>query len=165
MDWYLLISVQFIFKSMKKLIFLSFVLLLSAWAKAQYGTANAILDELEARRGINKELRSENLNDRKFVLIKDFDDHTERNFIIIKGKEATYVEMFDDKSNGKTSSNIFTGDYVRTKNNILSLRFDRLEGKKIAVPIAKTMLMTKQKKILYLLDVNSKERWIDETAF
>lgn len=98
-------------------------------------------------------------------MIKDFEDHTERTFIIIKGKSATYVEMFDDKSNGKTSSNVFSGDYVRTRKNVISFRFDKLEGKKIAVPITKTMLLTKQKKTVYLVDVNTKERWIDEAAF
>lgn len=161
-----MIPVQFLSANMKKfLIFSVLFLLFSVAARAQYATANAILDELEARRGVNRELRSENLNDRKFVLIKDFDDHIERNFIIIKGKQATYVEMFDDKANGKSSSNVFTGDMLRTVNNVLSFRFDKLEGKKIAMPIVKTMLMTKQKKVLYLLDLNTKDRWIDEVAF
>ena len=100
----------------------------------------------------------------KFVLIKDFPDHTERSFIIIKGKNATFVEMFDDKSNGKSSSNVFSGDVVRSKHNIISMRADQLEGKKIPLPVTKTLLMTKQKKILYLIDVNSKERWIEESA-
>lgn len=150
---------------MKKLLFFSLFLMLSVSVHAQYGSINAILDELEARRGFSKELRTENLDDRKFVVIKDFDDHTERHFIVIKGKEATYVEMFDDKANGKSSSNIFSGDYRRTKNNILSFRFDKLEGRKIAMPITKTMLMSKQKNVVYLVDVNTKERWIDENAF
>lgn len=150
---------------MKKLILILFLSAFSVVLKAQYGTINAILTELEARKGFNKELRNENLDDRKFVVIKDFEDHTERTFIIIKGKSATYVEMFDDKSNGKTSSNVFSGDYVRTRKNVISFRFDKLEGKKIAVPITKTMLLTKQKKTVYLVDVNTKERWIDEAAF
>lgn len=150
---------------MKKLILILFLSAFSVVLKAQYGTINAILTELEARKGFNKELRNENLDDRKFVVIKDFEDHTERTFIIIKGKSATYVEMFDDKSNGKTSSNVFSGDYVRTRKNVISFRFDKLEGKKIAVPITKTMLLTKQKKTVYLVDVNTNERWIDEAAF
>jgi len=44
------------------------------------------------------------------------------------------------------------------------MRADQLEGKKIPLPVTKTLLMTKQKKILYLIDVNSKERWIEESA-
>ena len=144
-----------------------FVLLLFISAlglKAQYGSVNAILDILEAKKGLNKNLSNVNIDDVKFVLIKEFADHTERGFIIIKGSKATYVEVFDDKQTGETSSNVFTGDVVRSKNQIVSLRADQLEGKKIPIAITKTFLMTQQKKILYLIDINTKERWIEESS-
>ena len=150
---------------MNKLILLIAFFTSSLALKAQYGTLNAILDRLEEKRGVNKDLKDVNIDDIKFVLIKDFDDHTERNFVIIKGNKATYVEMFDDKQTGETSSNVFSGDVVRSKHNIISLRADKLEGKQIALAITKTFLMTKQKKVLYLIDVNTKERWIEESAF
>ena len=149
---------------MKKIIF-SIVFCFSALGlNAQYGSINAIIQKLEESRGINQNLSDVNIDDRKFILIKDFEDHTERSFIIIKGNLATYVEMFDDKKNGETSSNVFSGDIVRSQHNIISLRADKLEGKKIALPVTKTLLMTKQKKFLYLIDVNTKERWIEESA-
>ena len=132
--------------------------------KAQYSSINAILTLLEERKGINQNLKDVNIDDTKFVLIKDFEDHTERSFIVIKGNKVTYVEMFDDKKTGETSSNVFSGDIMRTRRNIISLRADQLEGKKIPIAITKTLLMTKQKKILYLVDLNSKERWIEENA-
>lgn len=148
---------------MKKLfIFLLFISTLGL--KAQYGSVNAILDILEAKKGLNKNLSDVNIDDVKFIIIKDFDDHTERNFIIIKGNNATYVEVFDDKQTGETSSNVFSGDIVRSKHQIISLRADQLEGEKIPIPITKTFLMTQQKKILYLIDINSKERWIEESS-
>ena len=150
---------------MNKLILLIAFFTSSLALKAQYGTLNAILDRLEEKRGVNKDLKDVNIDDIKFVLIKDFDDHTERNFVIIKGNKATYVEMFDDKQTGETSSNVFSGDIVRSKHNIISLRADKLEGKQIALAITKTFLMTMQKKVLYLIDVNTKERWIAESAF
>ena len=149
---------------MKKLIFSFLLVFLAIGLKAQYASINAILTRLEERKGINQNLQNENIDDTKFVIIKDFPDHTERNFIIIKGNNATYVEMFDDKSNGESTSNVFSGDVIRSKHNIISLRADKLEGKKIPIPLTKTLLMTKQKKILYLVDVNSKERWIEEGA-
>ena len=150
---------------MNKLILLIPFFASSLALKAQYGTLNAILDRLEEKRGVNKDLKDVNIDDIKFVLIKDFDDHTERNFVIIKGNKATYVEMFDDKQTGETSSNVFSGDIVRSRHNIISLRADQLENQKIALPITRTFLMTKQKKVLYLIDVNNKERWIEESAF
>jgi hypothetical protein len=74
--------------------------------KAQYGSLNAILDRLEARKGINQNLEKVNIDNKKFVFIKDEADHTERDFIVIKGNNATYVEVFDDKATGESSSNV-----------------------------------------------------------
>ncbi len=145
---------------------LFFTLLLFSFCvlKAQYGSLDAILTRLEEKRGINQNLQNVNIDNTKFVMIKDFDDHTERNFIVIKGNQLTYVEMFDDKATDETSSNVFSGDIVRSKRNIISLRADKLEGQKIPIPITKTLLLTEQKKILYLIDLNNKERWIEESA-
>jgi hypothetical protein len=134
-------------------------------AKAQsYGTLNEILTRLEDRKGINQHLENVNIDNKKFVLIKDFEDHTERDFIVIKGKDATYVEVFDDKATGESSSNVFTGDIIRKK-NIVSLRANILENKKIPIPVTKTLLLTKQDDILYLIDINTKDRWIDELSY
>lgn len=149
---------------MKK-IFLALILTVSfTGLKAQYGSINDILNRLEEKRGINQNLKDVEINNRKFVIVKDFSDHAERQFLVIKGKEATFVEMFDDKANGQSSSNVFSGDIVRTGNNVLSFSFDKLEGKNLPLTVVKTLLMTKQKNILYLIDVNTKERWIDENA-
>lgn len=149
---------------MRKTLFILLFVLSGLGLKAQYGTISAVLDQLEERRGINKNLKNVNLDNTKFVLIKDFDDHTERSFISINGNLATYVEVFDDKQTGKSSSNVFTGDIVRSQDNIISLRADKLEGQKIGLPVTKTLMLTKQKKVLYLIDVNTKERWIEESA-
>ncbi|THV62123.1 MULTISPECIES: hypothetical protein [Chryseobacterium] len=132
--------------------------------KAQYGTLNEILNRLEQRKGINQHLENVNIDNKKFVFIKDEADHTERDFIIIKGNNATYVEVFDDKATGESSSNVFSGDVIRKK-NIISLRADMLENKKIPIPVTKTLLLTQQDNILYLIDVNTRDRWIDEASY
>lgn len=148
---------------MKK-IFIGILFFGTLGLSAQYGSLNEILNRLEERKGINQHLENVNIDNKKFVFIKDAADHTERDFIIIKGNEATYVEVFDDKATGESSSNVFTGDIVRRK-NILSLRADKLENKKVPLPVTKTLLLTRQKDILYLIDVNTKDRWIDEASY
>lgn len=150
---------------MKKLGIVVFLLVASLSVKAQYGTLDAILTRLEERKGINQNLKDVSIDDKKFVLVKDFDDHTERSFVVIKGKNATFVEVFDDKQTNESTSNVFSGDVVRSNKNIISLRCDMLEGKKIPIPITKTFLLTKQKDIVYLVDTNTRERWIDEKSF
>lgn len=149
---------------MKNILIAALLFVAFTGLKAQYAAIDARLAELEARRGSRQKLKEENFDSRKFVLIKDFDDHTERQHLIIHGDKATFVEVFDDKSTGQISSNVFTGDVVRTDSQILSFRFDMLEGQKIPLPITKTLMMNKQKKILYLQDINTKERWVDEAA-
>jgi hypothetical protein len=149
---------------MKKSLVLALFFFAAVGLRAQYSSVNAILDRLEERRGVNQNLSNVNIDDKKFVLIKDFDDHTERSFLVIKGNQATYIEIFDDKSTGESVSNVFSGDIVRSKHNIISLRANLLEGKPIPIAVTKTFLMTKQKKILYLIDINSRERWIDEIS-
>ncbi len=130
---------------------------------AQYGAINERLQRLEEKSG-SQNLKDIDISNKKIVLIKDYEDHTERMFITINGNQATFVEVFDDKSNNTTTSNIFTGDVIKTQNNVLSFRFDKLEGKKVALPVAKTLLLNKQKKGIYLVDINTKERWIDDAA-
>lgn len=147
---------------MKNLLFL-LLAIFGISANAQYNAVNARLERLEAKER-NVSLKDFDISNKKFVLIKDFDDHTERMFITVNGDQATFVEVFDDKATGETTSNIFTGDVVKTENNVLSFRFDMLEGKKVALPVAKNLLATKQKRVLYLVDVNTRERWIDESA-
>lgn len=148
---------------MRKLLIGTF-LLGTLGLKAQYGTLNEILNRLEQRKGINQHLENVNIDNKKFVFIKDEADHTERDFVIIKGNNATYVEVFDDKATGESSSNVFTGDIIRKK-NIISLRADMLENKKIPMPVTKTLLLTQQDNILYLIDVNTRDRWIDEASY
>ncbi|MDR6132910.1 hypothetical protein QE442_003796 [Chryseobacterium sp. SORGH_AS1175] len=64
----------------------------------------------------------------------------------------------------KAAPMFLPGDIVR-KNNIVSLRADKLENKKIPMPVTKTLLLTKQDNILYLIDVNTRDRWIDEASY
>ncbi|MDO5615643.1 MAG: hypothetical protein Q4G16_05600 [Cruoricaptor ignavus] len=131
---------------------------------AQYDIINARLKILEEKRGINQDLKNVDINNKKFYLIRDFDDHTERLFLSINGDKATYAEVFDDKSNDESTSNVFSGDVIRTKKNLLSFRFDTLEGEKIALPLTKNLILTKQRNTIYLIDITNKERWIDEAS-
>ncbi len=147
----------------KNLLLLSFVLLFGI-TSAQLNVVNYSLDQLEQNKRVNSNLENESLDDKKFVLIKDFEDHTERHFIIIKGNNATFIEIFDDKTTGKSHSNVFSGDVLQTRHNMISLRFDTLEREKLSVPVVKSLLLKKQQTHIYLTDMNTQERWIDENS-
>ncbi len=147
-----------------KSFFLVLLIGFSTFASAQYGSINAILTKLEQRKGINQKLEKLDVSGKKFILIEDFEDHTERSFVIINGKNLTYVEIFDDKADGSSVSNVFSGDVVQSSRNIISIRADQLEGEKIGMPVTKTFYATLQDDIVYLIDINTKKRWIDETS-
>ena len=148
---------------MKKILALA-SLVFSIAVSAQFATVDKILDRLETTMGVNQTIITDNIENKRFVNIKDFDDHTERNFILLNGDKATFVEMFDDKETNDTSSNVFSGD-IKRKKNVISMRCDKLEGQKIALAMVKTLYLTKQDDILYLLDVNTRERWIEESSY
>ena len=150
---------------MKKISLVVLLFLGFALSNAQYAVLNEILNQLEEKKGINQEPLKISIEGKKFIYIKEFEDHTERDFVIINGEKATYVEVFDDKATGDTSSNVFAGDVVRSNKNIISLRCDVLEGQKIPIPLTKTFFLTKQKDIIYLVDTATRERWIDEKSF
>ncbi len=147
---------------MKKILLIAIIAFSSSLFHAQYAEIDARLKKLEEKNGIVTNIENIDLNQKRFVIQKEFEDHTERMFISIEGDKARFIEVFDDKQSGESSSNIFTGDYLKTQNNIFAFRFDHLEGEKIALPITKNFLVTQQGKTLYLIDVNTKERWIDE---
>ncbi|MDY3357588.1 hypothetical protein PG326_04510 [Riemerella anatipestifer] len=148
---------------MKKIIALGFIVA-SLGAKAQnFGTLNAILDRLEERRGFNQDLSGVSLDGKKFVSIKDFEDRTEREFIVFTNDKVNYIELLDVKFDNKTSSKVYDGDFIRKK-NIVSIRADKLEGKKIPIAVTKTLMLNREKEILYLIDINTKQRWIDEQS-
>lgn len=148
---------------MKKLISVISLVVISNLALAQLSSIDALLTKLEERKGLSKkDLGHIKIDEKKFVFFKDFKDHTERMIITTNGNQATFVEIFDDKETKETTSNLFSGDLIRN-GNFISFRFDRLEGKKIPIPVTKNLLMAEQNKILYLIDVNTKQRWIDES--
>lgn len=149
---------------MKKAIVFLLFLFSTLGVKAQYAEIDRILTFLEERKGI-KNVTNADLDNQKFILVKDFDDHTERNLVIFNGNKVTYVEMFDDKASGEISSNVFSGDMVKNNKGVISIRCDVLEGKKIPVAVTKTFLPHEQRKIIYLVDMNTKERWINEKYF
>lgn len=148
----------------KKIITAAVLLSGLAFGHAQYSEINARLAEIEARKGSGQPVTAEELSGKRFLMIKDFEDHTERQFITMQNAAATFVEVFDDKAAAKTSSNVFTGDVQYTPEGMLSFRFDKLEGRKINLPVAKSLRVYRQRRTLYLLDVNTRERWIDEAA-
>ncbi|MDD1525422.1 hypothetical protein CYV15_08610 [Riemerella anatipestifer] len=148
---------------MKKIIALGFIVA-SLGIKAQnFGTLNAILDRLEERRGFNQDLSGVSLDGKKFISIKDFEDRTEREFIVFTNDKVNYIELLDVKSDNKTSSKVYDGDFIRKK-NIVSIRADKLEGQKIPIAVTKTLMLNREKEILYLIDINTKQRWIDEQS-
>ena len=112
-------------------LFVVMAVLFTVSVQAQFATMNKILDRTAERRQANKDLSKITLDGKKFLLIRDFPDHTERNFISVNGDQLTFVEVFDDKQTGQSSSNVFSGDVVRTRHNMISLRQISLKVKEL----------------------------------
>ncbi|QIG89116.1 hypothetical protein G6R40_05265 [Chryseobacterium sp. POL2] len=147
---------------MKKIILLCTLIFAFASFSAQnYNQLNDIISKIEKRAKQNRNATDFQIQNKKFVLIQTFEDHDERHVVEFNGDNTvTLIELFDDKATKQTSSNIFTGDYVR-KNNVISIRADKLEGKKIGMPLTYTLYLMNAKNIWYLKDLSNDTRWIE----
>lgn len=150
---------------MKKVLFVCTLMLAIISINAQnYEQLNDLISKIEKRNKQNRDATDYIIEDKKYVFIQKFDDHDERHIIEFSpDKSFTLIELFDDHKTGKTASNVFTGDYVRKK-NVVSVRADKLEGKKIGMPLTYTFYLMNAKKVWYLKDLNSDGRWIENTT-
>lgn len=149
---------------MKKFLLLSVILVSASIYSQSYSGLDQILDKLEAKQKKMKDASDYNIQTKKFVLIEDFDDHSERHILEFNiDNSLQLVELIDDKSTEKTYSNIFTGDYIR-KNNAISVRANFLEGKQISKPIIYNLYLMNISDIWYLKDINTGKRWIENNS-
>lgn len=148
------------FTMKKSLLLLSFVTSVLFYSQDISGI-NKILEKLESKHKKMVDASTYDLKGKKFVLIEDFEDHSERHILEFNTDGTlTLIELIDDKSADKTFSNIFTGDYIRKKNAI-SVRANFLEGKQIAMPLIYNLYIMNADKIWYIKDINSGKRWIE----
>lgn len=146
---------------MKKLFILTGIISASFFNAQSYSAINDLLQKIEAKHAKMIDASDYTVSNKKFVLIEDFDDHSERHILEFNADNTlTLIELIDDKETGKSYSNIFTGDFVR-KRNAISVRADLLEGKKIVRPLVYNLYIMKANDIWYLTDINSKKRWIE----
>jgi len=147
-------------KMKKTVLFLS--LISSVYFYSQdFAGINKILDKIEEKGKKMKDATDYDLKGKKFVMVEDFEDHGERHVLEFNADGTlTLIELIDDKSSGKSSSNIFTGDYIRKKNAV-SVRANYLEGKQISIPISYNLYIMNASNIWYLKDINNSKRWIE----
>lgn len=126
-----------------------------------FSAINDILEKIESKHKKMKDASGYTINNKKFVLVEDFEDHSERHILEFKGDNSiTLIELIDDKATGQTYSNIFSGDFIR-KRNAISIRANYLEGKQIATPIVYSLYLMNANDIWYLKDINTSKRWIE----
>ena len=144
----------------KTILFLS--LISSVYFYSQdFSGINKILERIEEKGKKMKDATNYDLKGKKFVIVEDFEDHGERHVLEFNNDGTiTLIELIDDKSSGKSFSNIFTGDFIRKKNAI-SIRANFLEGKQISMPLVYNLYIMNANEIWYLKDINNSKRWIE----
>jgi hypothetical protein len=146
---------------MKKTIFILSLLSSAYFYSQDFSGINKILDKIESKNKKIKDASDYDLKGKKFVMVEEFDDHSERHILEMNADGTlTLIELIDDKATGKSFSNIFTGDFVRKKNAV-SVRANFLEGQKIAMPLIYNLYIMNADNIWYLKDINNSKRWIE----
>ncbi len=146
---------------MKKMVFLATFVLSVFHYSQNYAGLNDLLEKIERKNKKLKDASDYSIANKKFVLMEDFEDHSERHILEFGAdNKITLIELIDDKSTGQSFSNIFSGDYIR-KRNAISVRANYLEGKQIATPIIYSLYLMNANDIWYLKDINNSKRWIE----
>jgi len=126
-----------------------------------FGAINEILEKIENKHKKMTDASDYTINNKKFVLLEEFSDHSERHILEFGADDKiTLIELIDDKATGQTYSNIFSGDFMR-KRNAISVRANYLEGKQIASPIIYNLYLMNANNMWYLKDINNSKRWIE----
>lgn len=147
---------------MKKYIVL--LLMLPLGARAQFSSLVGAIERLEQRHGILEAPITADLSQRKFILIKENGEKIDRQTLVLSGETATLAQVTETKGSAELVSQVYQGDFIKTRKNVLSLRFSVLDGKTMPLPLTKTLMVSQQDDMLYLFDPISKERWLDAEA-
>ncbi|VDH02622.1 hypothetical protein [Bergeyella zoohelcum] len=149
---------------MKKIFFV-LIFGLSLGAKAQYGTLLRTLERLEKRRGLVQSPIDIQWDGRKFIHIQVSPEGiVEKKILSFDKDKVTLMEVYDDEKNGKITTNLFHGDFVFTRKNILNVRMTYMEKKQMSIPQSLTFLLNQQDDVYYLIESVSKQKWIDQEA-
>lgn len=149
---------------MKKIFFV-LIFGLSLGAKAQYGTLLKTLERLEKRRGLVQSPIDIQWDGRKFIHIQVSPEGiVEKKILSFDKDKVTLMEVYDDEKNGKITTNLFHGDFVFTRKNILNVRMTYMEKKQMNIPQSLTFLLNQQDDVYYLIESVSKQKWIDQEA-
>ena len=152
---------SFIHNIMKRALFLLSILTSVTFYSQNFGAINEILEKIEKKHKKMTDASDYSINNKKFVLIEEFSDHSERHILEFgTDNKVTLIELIDDKATGQTYSNIFSGDFIR-KRNAISVRANYLEGKQIASPIIYSLYLMNANSMWYLKDINNSKRWIE----
>ncbi|MGS0748716.1 hypothetical protein [Halpernia sp. GG3] len=147
---------------MKKILLTSILFMTAINLHAQdFNSISNILDKLEANNKSDKEYDRFQLKGKKFFVLVDAADHSERHIIeFLPNDRVQVIELIKDKKTGEDFSNIFGGDVIRNHNSI-SVRGDILEGKKIPISKVYNLLLNYSKGYWYLIDINTGEKWLE----
>lgn len=147
---------------MKKFTFL--LLMLPLAVSAQYSSLVKAIERLEQRRGILEAPITADLSQKKFVSIQENGNRIDRHTLVLSGQSATLAQVVETKGAPELESHVYQGDFIKTRKNVLSLRFSVLDGKALGLPLTKTLMVSQQDHMLYLFDPITKERWLDTEA-
>jgi len=112
---------------------------------------------------LKKRVLNVNLEGKTFVLIQNKGTLVYKYVVsFLADNHANIVALNNDTSAPSTTTKPYSGDFDRT-NNYISVRADVLEGQKIGIPLTYNFMIQERDGILFLINMNNNEKWIDTT--
>ncbi len=145
---------------MKNIItFVLFALSIQTLNAQKYSEINDRLKNLGEKRVWDSGIIDTPLEKKNFSIIKNEGSVIIQKILQIEdGNKITLIELKNDQKTDQKSSSILSGDFVKNENNI-SVKADKLEGKKISNPFVYFFILQRQSGVLYLHNINNNEKW------
>ena len=139
--------------------FVLFALSIQTLNAQKYSEINDRLKNLGEKRVWDSGIIDTPLEKKNFSIIKNEGSVIIQKILQIEdGNKITLIELKNDQKTDQKSSSILSGDFVKNENNI-SVKADKLEGKKISNPFVYFFILQRQSGVLYLHNINNNEKW------
>lgn len=136
------------------------ILCIQTFHAQRLGEINDKLQKMSEKRIWDKGIINADLVGKKFSIVKSEGTTVIKRILQFEeNNKITLIELVQDKKTDINTSKIYSGDIVKTENNI-SLRADKLEGKDITIPYVYNFILQRKQGVLYLHNINNNEKWI-----
>lgn len=128
-----------------------------------YNDINNRIEELLEKRELDRKVINVNIEGKTFALLQNSETSVHKTIIhFLPQNKIDIIDFLDNSANKSNPSQYYNGDFIKN-DNFISVRADILEGKKIGLPLTYNFVLQERDGVLYLLNLNTNEKWMESS--